>query len=126
MFTSEEKASRKVLLACSQVSRNFRLAVLPYLFHTVGFLSNGTKKDPCKCVGGYRCHSLCAFTTFVEECAALHDNIQELRIAAGCGLGMRMGSCVHIRCDELVTVLRTLPKLRVLRLRDLHLKWENQ
>ena len=114
LYLDEEAAAKDDLLALSQVSREYRLASLPYLFHTMAFRVNDMD-EPCPDQEGCRCRHVNDFRAAVKVFAAMRENIKEVRIRGGCIADVPG----VINGRELVPALHRLPKLESLDFRDI-------
>ena len=118
LYTEVEAEAKDSLLSCSRVCRAFRLAALPYLFHTICFYINADitevtrDQDDPNC----QCRSLRGLRLLAERHPPVRDNIQEVRVRSGC---IEHWYNVVLDTEELVTTLHSLPRLRVVWLHDL-------
>ena len=118
LYFKSELTARDNLLSLSRVSWEFRLAVLPYLFHTVAFRVNENDLH-CSSSSGRCCRRMCDFRDFVKATPAARENIKEVRILGGCLAGEEEPI---INGVVLIAALRCLPKLRAVDIRDVELR----
>ena len=120
LYDDEEGEAKDDLLSCSLVSRAWRLAILPHLFHTVAFYVRHRTFEPSQheCVfGECPCRTIGAFRAVVDARAAIRVNIREVRIGQYHG-NKKLSVDPKIDVVELVSLLHQLPNLRVVELQD--------
>lgn len=119
LYTPEERQAKDELLKYSAVSRTWRQMTLPYLFHTVAMHLDLPIRSTEYQTPDIGLSDFLAFLAFVDFQSVTQNYIKELRLAT---LNHKVDDDMY-QCNPtlLFTILRHLPRLRVLELQDVRL-----
>ena len=117
LYDSVEAEAKVPLAACTLVSRKFRLAALPHLFHTIAFWIRhpiesqalpGNACLPAQEGSSRGCRTLVSFRRFIDASTPVRIYIRELRI----GAGESPYASLEFDVVEFLSLLHRLPNLR--------------
>ncbi|KAJ3543022.1 hypothetical protein NM688_g5906 [Phlebia brevispora] len=135
LYHPKERKAKESLIDVSTVCRTWWQLALPYIFHTIALYFDpllvenlyeeqhfeDDHETHCDCK---RYRSLQVFLTFIEESPQIASRIKELRLFQVDHKRHQAPLLYEAPCDifQLVSVLRSLPKLRAVHLQDVSLE----